>query len=165
MSKKSEITTFFNTTLSVVIIISKIKLVLNKILDNFYSTEVTDDQATGTYTTAVSAVNFPYSIRLMKQGGVVHVYGYFENKSGVIDQNNRIFEFKDTEYMPKEDTGAISSNLAAKGLSMDKSNQNLVMLQIQKISGKTYLQVVGTIPPNDSGQNYSIISLTYNTKE
>ena len=165
MAKKADITTFFNTTLSVVIIITKIKSVVNKILDNFYGTEVSDDQTTQTYTTAVNGVSYPYAVRMNKQGGIVEVYGYLINSTGTLDENIRIFEFKDTEYMPKEDTGTISSNLTAKGLAMDKSNSNLLMLQIQKISGKTYLMVVGSIPPNNIGENYSIISLTYNTKE
>jgi len=165
MAKKADIITFFNSTLTVVINIVKVKLCLNKILDNFYSAEVVDTSTAQTYTTAESNTYFPYSLRLNKQGGITKIDGTIANLSTLISSNQRIFEFKPSEYMPKEDSGAIGATVTAKGIAVDQANGNQILLQITNDVDGTYLEVVGTFPTNDTGKSYSIVSLTYNTKE
>jgi len=74
--------------------------VSNAIVNEIYPTQVTDSQATETYTTK-AGTNINYSITVIKSGNIAHIKGTVTNNTSSLLGSQNIFIWKNNEFRPK----------------------------------------------------------------
>ncbi len=100
MATKATLLSTINGFLTAVITQLKHRNSMSAVVDEMYTTSVTDTQANETYTTkAGTSIN--YSIRIIKSGNIAHISGTVRNTtSGILSPQN-IFTWKTNDFRPR----------------------------------------------------------------
>jgi hypothetical protein len=100
MATKTSLLTTINGFITAVITQAKHRSSMSAVVDEIYPSNVTDSQATETYTTkAGTSIN--YSIRITKSGNIAHISGTVRNTTAGILGSQNVFTWKDNEFRPK----------------------------------------------------------------
>jgi len=112
MATKSNLITALNGFITAIITPTKHRNANNAIVDEIYPTQVTDSQATETYTTK-AGTNINYSITVIKSGNIAHIKGTVTNNTSSLLGSQNVFTWKNNEFRPKSgvnDVNFIASN-------------------------------------------------------
>ena len=98
MATKTNLISAVNGFLTAIITQLKVRNAQLEVINELYSTPVTDDSTTETYTTQTTP-SVTYAIQITKQGRSVRINGSFSNTTGVaLPSGTEIFAFKTNEF-------------------------------------------------------------------
>jgi hypothetical protein len=112
--------------------------VSNAIVNEIYPTQVTDSQATETYTTK-AGTNINYSITVIKSGNIAHIKGEVRNITNSLQSSQNIFTWKDNEFKPKSGINDFNFKAFTSGgeITLFLSN-NVLFMQDVAVANTTY---------------------------
>ena len=150
MATKTSLLTTINGFITAVITQAKHRSSMSAVVDEIYPSNVTDSQATETYTTkAGTSIN--YSIRITKSGNIAHISGTVRNTtSGILNPQN-IFTWKNNEFKPKSGVNDFTFK------ALNGSNEVTLFLNNNVLSLTTNILPTST--------NYSFDFKTYITQD
>ena len=113
MSNKTTLTSVVNGFITAIVTVTKVRNALAALIGEFYTTVLTDSNATETYTTKASS-SLPYNARFTKQGTHCHLSLYFRNTGATTINASqtspyKIFTIDEAELLPYDAADSFDS--------------------------------------------------------
>jgi hypothetical protein len=102
MATKAGILATINGFITSVITQAKHRSSMSTVVDEIYPVYVEDNNVTETYTTKSGAI-INYKLNIVKSGNIAHVSGNVINASGIFQNPQQIFTWKENQFKPKAD--------------------------------------------------------------
>lgn len=170
MSNKTTLTSVVNGFITAIVTVTKVRNALAALIGEFYTTVLTDSNATETYTTKVST-NLPYNVRFTKQGIHCHLSGFFRNTGATTitaSQTDpyKIFTITATELLPYDATDSFDGTFQ-KYVGFIKTQAGTeIRVAIMKTAVDGYgLYALSNIIPNpNNGESRYEFNIPYDVK-